>query len=273
MSDGPKCCICLDDFTNPVSVPCGHCFCLSCIGEYWRVQGACQCPLCKACFSTRPQLRTLETDFSSCDGNVCAENQLQTRPDPPQTPDQSPVPLRAGEVSCDLCPVQCPAVKSCVECLASYCEFHLRPHYQDPAFERHLLVNVVKNLAEPVCRLHGKQLQQFCRTDQTCICAMCARTDHRGHHVISIKREATKKKVQLKRRRTKLQQKIQERLCEVEKLESTTTGQTQSHSKELIKELVEDISELQTRNDELERLLQTEDSLHFLQRFLLTASL
>lgn len=258
MSESPKCCFCLDTFTAPASIPCGHCFCLACIGEYWRVQGECVCPLCKTCFHTRPPLISLDTDVINSDGINCLERSAQ-----------SPVPLRAGEVSCDFCPVPRAAVRSCVQCLASYCHFHLQPHYQDAELGRHLLVGVVKNLEEPVCKLHGRQLERFCRTDQTCICAVCVQTDHRGHRASSIKGEAMRKKVQLKRKSSKLQQTLQERLGELDQLKSTMTPQ----NKELVKELEEDVSELQTRHQEIEQLLQTEDSLHFLQRFLLTTSL
>ncbi|CAL8378512.1 unnamed protein product [Boreogadus saida] len=56
MSGVPDCCICLRGLTRPVSQPCHHAFCLACIGEYWRITGCCQCPLCKALFPTRPDL-------------------------------------------------------------------------------------------------------------------------------------------------------------------------------------------------------------------------
>ncbi|XP_030018110.1 E3 ubiquitin-protein ligase TRIM47-like [Sphaeramia orbicularis] len=256
MADVPKCCICLDEFTNPASLPCGHCFCLSCIGEYFRIHGACQCPLCKTFFPTWPQLKTDQT--------------LHT--------ERASAPLRAGEVTCDFCSAQRRAVKSCLKCLASYCDSHLQPHYQSEELGRHLLISVDKNLEDSVCRLHGRQLGRFCSSDQTCVCVMCAQTDHRGHRIISITKEAAKKKVKLKRKRMKLQQTLQEKLSKIEKLRLSMNlshddqKETQSHHKELIKELEEDISELQMRNDELEQLSHVEDSLHFLQRFLLTAS-
>lgn len=177
MSEPSKCCICLDEFSSPASLPCGHWFCLGCIGEYWRIHGTCQCPLCKAIFPNRPQLNTDQT--------LLAHTQTKT----------ATVPLRAGEVPCDLCPVKLRAVKSCLECMASYCDTHLEPHYRNEDLGRHLLISVTKNLEDSACRLHGKQLNRFCRTDQTCVCAMCAQSEHRGHHIISINREAAKKKV------------------------------------------------------------------------------
>ncbi|XP_070710622.1 E3 ubiquitin-protein ligase TRIM47-like [Pempheris klunzingeri] len=252
MSEPPECCICLDEFSSPASLPCGHCFCLGCIDGYWRIHGAYLCPLCKAFFPTRPQLKTVQS--------------LHARP----PAEDAAVPLKAGEVPCDFCPAKHRAVKSCLQCLASYCATHLEPHYQNEDLGCHLLIGVVKNLEDSVCSVHGKQLNRFCRSDQTCICAMCAQTEHRGHRTISINKEATKKKVKLKRRGTKLQQAIQERLCKVEKIKLSVDLQKHpkeacAQNKELIRQLEEEISELQRKEAELEQLSQTEDNLHFLQ--------
>nr|XP_040038677.1 E3 ubiquitin-protein ligase TRIM47-like [Gasterosteus aculeatus aculeatus] len=261
MSDPPQCCICLEEFARPASLPCGHRFCLSCIGEYWRIHGACRCPLCKAFFPTRPPLNAAQTHGAGV----------------PTEEEEAP-PLKAGEVPCDLCPAKRRAVKSCLACLASYCAAHLEPHYQREDLGRHLLINVVKNLEDPACGLHGKQLQKFCRSDRTCICAMCAQTEHRGHHIVSIHREATKMKVKLKWRKTKLQQAIQERLSEVEKTElsaglvGTGPSEERAPSKELIARLGEEISELRSRSAALDQISRGEDDLRFLQTFLHTSS-
>lgn len=181
MSETPQCCICLDALTSPVSLPCGHRFCLGCIGEYWRIHESFLCPVCKTCFPNRPPL---ETDQTQCDSSAT---------------DVTPLPFKAGEVPCDFCPAKRRAVKCCLQCMASYCAAHLEPHYTHEDFSRHVLLSVVKNLEDSVCRLHGKQLNRFCRSDQTCICAMCEKAEHRGHHIISINREAAKKKVQSSR--------------------------------------------------------------------------
>uniref|UniRef100_A0A668UQ71 RING-type domain-containing protein n=1 Tax=Oreochromis aureus TaxID=47969 RepID=A0A668UQ71_OREAU len=39
------CSICLDVFTDPVSIPCGHNFCKNCITQYWDMNQRCQCPM------------------------------------------------------------------------------------------------------------------------------------------------------------------------------------------------------------------------------------
>uniref|UniRef100_A0A3P8P7U2 Uncharacterized protein n=1 Tax=Astatotilapia calliptera TaxID=8154 RepID=A0A3P8P7U2_ASTCA len=51
------CSICLDVFTDPVSTPCGHNFCKTCISQHWDMSQSCQCPMCKETFYTRPQLK------------------------------------------------------------------------------------------------------------------------------------------------------------------------------------------------------------------------
>ncbi|KAL6118383.1 uncharacterized protein ACO6RY_03192 [Pungitius sinensis] len=50
------CSICLDVFTNPVSIPCGHNFCQGCILGYWRTSPLYQCPMCKKSFHKRPDI-------------------------------------------------------------------------------------------------------------------------------------------------------------------------------------------------------------------------
>uniref|UniRef100_A0A3Q3QE43 Uncharacterized protein n=1 Tax=Monopterus albus TaxID=43700 RepID=A0A3Q3QE43_MONAL len=50
------CSICLDVFTNPVSIPCGHNFCQSCIVGYWKTSSLYQCPMCKKTFHKRPDI-------------------------------------------------------------------------------------------------------------------------------------------------------------------------------------------------------------------------
>lgn len=63
------CSICLEVFNNPVSTPCGHSFCQTCISSYWDGKtgggggGAknYQCPLCKESFRKRPELHINRT--------------------------------------------------------------------------------------------------------------------------------------------------------------------------------------------------------------------
>uniref|UniRef100_A0A3Q4HML9 RING-type domain-containing protein n=1 Tax=Neolamprologus brichardi TaxID=32507 RepID=A0A3Q4HML9_NEOBR len=50
------CSICLEVFNKPVTTPCGHSFCQTCISSYWDGNSTkmYQCPLCKESFLKRP---------------------------------------------------------------------------------------------------------------------------------------------------------------------------------------------------------------------------
>uniref|UniRef100_A0A8D0A4R8 Uncharacterized protein n=1 Tax=Sander lucioperca TaxID=283035 RepID=A0A8D0A4R8_SANLU len=51
------CSICLDVFTDPVTIPCGHNFCKTCITELWDIDLPYQCPNCREVFNTKPELK------------------------------------------------------------------------------------------------------------------------------------------------------------------------------------------------------------------------
>uniref|UniRef100_UPI0037E92466 bloodthirsty-related gene family, member 2 n=1 Tax=Semicossyphus pulcher TaxID=241346 RepID=UPI0037E92466 len=50
------CSLCRDIFTSPVTIPCGHSFCLSCLCKYWARHQSQYCPHCKRVFADRPDL-------------------------------------------------------------------------------------------------------------------------------------------------------------------------------------------------------------------------
>uniref|UniRef100_A0A672R8U8 Zinc-binding protein A33-like n=1 Tax=Sinocyclocheilus grahami TaxID=75366 RepID=A0A672R8U8_SINGR len=61
-SSGPlneelQCAICLDVFNDPVTTPCGHNFCRTCLNKCWKTNPGCFCPICNEKFSKRPHLK------------------------------------------------------------------------------------------------------------------------------------------------------------------------------------------------------------------------
>lgn len=85
------------------------------------------------------------------------------------------------------------AVKSCLVCLTSYCEEHLKSH--SARFTKHKLMDPVANMEDRMCPKHQRLLELFCKKEQTCVCVLCTETDHRAHYTVPVEREWTEKKV------------------------------------------------------------------------------
>ncbi|XP_045928628.1 E3 ubiquitin-protein ligase TRIM21-like [Micropterus dolomieu] len=291
------CCICLDVFTDPVTIPCGHNFCKNCITEHWNVNVAWKCPMCKEVFTTRPELH-INTFISEMVAQF-RQSALQEACSSSSSEKQVSKP---GDVPCDVCTgTKLKALKSCLVCLVSYCETHLEPHLTASGLKRHQLIDPVENLEGRMCTKHDKPLELFCKTDQTCVCMLCTVLDHKMHNTVPLKEGYEGKKAELE---AEIQQMIQKRRLKIEEIkqsvglseedadreiaegveiftslkESVDRGlkelidtieekqrTTEQQAEGFIKELEQDISELIKRRTEVEQLSRSEDHLHLLQ--------
>ncbi|XP_078127894.1 E3 ubiquitin-protein ligase TRIM21-like [Sander vitreus] len=293
------CSICLDVFTDPVAIPCGHNFCKSCITDHWNISDRCQCPLCKEAFTTRPDLR-VNTFISE----MVAQFRQSAQQKASSSSSEQQV-SKPGEVPCDVCTgTKLKALKSCLVCLVSYCETHLEPHLTMSGLKRHQLIVPVENLEGRMCTKHDKPLELFCKPDQTCVCMLCTVLDHKMHDVVPLKEEYERKKVELGKTEAEIQQMIQKRRLKIQEvkhslnlseedadreiaegvqvftslMESVERGlnelintikekqkTTEKQAEAFIKELEQEISELMKRSTEVEQVLRSEDHLHLLQ--------
>ncbi|KAL4009632.1 hypothetical protein ACER0C_003484 [Sarotherodon galilaeus] len=295
------CPICQDVFTDPVSTPCGHNFCKTCISQHWDMNVMCQCPMCKETFYTRPQLR-VNTFISEMVAQFRREAQQKASSSSSEQQAAKP-----GEVPCDFCTgTRLKALKSCLVCQTSYCQIHLEPHLTKEALKRHQLIDAVGNLEGKMCTKHDKFLELFCKTDQTCVCMLCSVLDHKNHEFVPLREEYEGKKAELEKTEAEIQQIIQKRRLKIQEItESVKMSKdaadrqkaegvqvftalmesverrlkelikeiedkqetTEKQAEGLIKDLEQEISEMMERSSEVEQLSRSEDHLHFLQSF------
>lgn len=96
--------------------------------------------------------------------------------------------LPPEDVPCDSClDSPCRAMKTCLTCLVSYCEAHLRPHLLNTKFQKHRLVEPLHDTNCRVCEVHRLPFLRFCMKDSCCVCPECEKQQHKGHPSVSMK--------------------------------------------------------------------------------------
>ncbi|XP_073479392.1 E3 ubiquitin-protein ligase TRIM39-like [Aquarana catesbeiana] len=214
-----ECSICLNIYTDPITLKCGHNFCRVCITRVLDVHGGSggySCPECKEKFQNRPALQRNKTLRN------IVENFLSVQPDQEES-----------GVFCTHCvdsPV--PAIRSCLHCEVSLCDKHLRVHKKSP---EHILTDPTFSMEIRKCSVHKKILEYYCTDDDTCVCVSCCLIGkHTGHEMESLDEASEKKKETLRNvlqklltRREEMEERVQSLQEHRRKVEEEAAGDTE----------------------------------------------
>ncbi|KAK0132404.1 E3 ubiquitin-protein ligase TRIM39 [Merluccius polli] len=264
------CSICLQIFSHPTTLPCGHNFCKDCITTYWAkaIPSGFSCPVCTKLFDRQPDVpvNTLLSEFAS---------QFKIKP-----------------------------VEVESTCGIYNNETHSKPHQKVPEWRTHKLMDPVVKLGKRTCEKHGNVLEIFCKSDQACICIECLQTDHKAHVTVPLESMCEELKIQLAGKKAEVQRMIQERRQDIGQIKASVdenntavemgiadaaeifmaivssaqrrqaeavgllkSRKRAADQKEVIAKAQQEISVLQVKDGELEELLRMGDNLRLFQRF------
>ncbi|XP_060917562.1 E3 ubiquitin/ISG15 ligase TRIM25-like [Labrus mixtus] len=296
------CSLCLDLLKVPVTTSCGHSYCMKCIKSHWDTEDekrVYSCPQCRHVFTPRPVLlkNTMLADLVE---ELTEKTGRQAAP-------ADHCYAGSEDVACDVCTGRkLKAQKSCLQCLASYCAKHLRPHFEVPPLKKHELVEPSKKLQENVCSRHDEVMKIFCRTDQESICYLCLMDQHKGHDTVPAAAERSERQREVEVSRQNVQETIKFRKKDLKLLQrevaviNGSADKAVEHSEKIFTELIrlmekrrsdvkqhvrsqqqtevsrvrelqekleQEITELKRRDAELEKLSQTQDHNQFLHDY------
>ncbi|XP_048109651.1 E3 ubiquitin/ISG15 ligase TRIM25-like isoform X1 [Alosa alosa] len=287
-----QCPICLELLKDPVTIPCGHSYCMECITKGWDIddeKGVYGCPQCRQTFNPRPVLGK---------NPILANMVAKLKTHGLQSIQSDGGFAEPGDVDCTVCiGRKRKADLTCLECLDSYCATHLCRHEELFLGKKHKMVKAVVDIQARVCSQHNKPLEVFCQTDEECVCVECITEKHQGHDVLSparaqehekrimelsLQSEISKRESELNKLTenveplksfaqaavehsdsvfTELQAFIEQKRVEVAEMIRTQKEAELSRAEQLQEEL----NVLKKRAADMAQLASTEDYIHFLQ--------
>lgn len=237
-----QCPVCLELLQHPVVFPCSHVLCHSPCAERLFDHGFVRCPVCRensfVCggVDSLPRVKSLENIIDYC-RRPPAPAVIVTSSDI----DEEAACITDDDIACQLwvdhCCVSClhvaatgetwqvrrccgdrcdaephrKAIKSCVNCSASYCQRCLRlSHPNREPFSSHQLVqpgqyrDTEGGQEQLLCPRHGARVNVYCSDCRTLGCLLCADDSHMhpNHHILSLAEAGSSFKVRVTEQKT-----------------------------------------------------------------------
>ncbi|KAM9856144.1 E3 ubiquitin/ISG15 ligase TRIM25 [Aulostomus maculatus] len=176
-----SCAICLQLYSDPVVLPCGHNYCRACILKTADTVEKNMPPRCPECREEFQGMETLQKNFKLCsiiEGYIATSSLMDKQKQAPQM---------VVDVLCDQCiDEHSVAVKTCLKCEVSLCSRHLQRHHEKESFRNHTLSDPLNELGGQSCEIHKRLLRYFCSSDMTLLCAGCLMEGfHQNHDVLT----------------------------------------------------------------------------------------
>ncbi|KAK1163858.1 tripartite motif-containing protein 65-like isoform X2 [Acipenser oxyrinchus oxyrinchus] len=135
--DNLDCAICLDLYKTPVTIPCGHNFCMNCISEHWdkdiKEEKESSCPQCRRSFPSRPELKK-NIDLSDLVDKKRKEDSVKSLGPPSVSRAAAGLCSRHGKAMELYCEVDKMCI--CCACIIKECSTHKKVLVEDERKDR-----------------------------------------------------------------------------------------------------------------------------------------
>ncbi|XP_055046343.2 tripartite motif-containing protein 16-like protein [Misgurnus anguillicaudatus] len=264
-----SCSVCLQLLNDPVTIPCGHNYCMICISKYWNQddqKGVHSCPQCRKSFSPRPDLNK-NTVIAGM-----VEKLKKTRKAIPAHSHPGPGDTGKKHKAINLA------------CQNSDGQNNFEQHEEFNSGKRHKVTDDgTGQLQQMICPQHG-QILDINSTDQHGVCHLCKLKETQKKYqqkiqmrqkqiqelracVESHKRSAQTAVEDCEIMFTELISSIEKSRSEVSQLIRDQENAAVSQTEGLLDQLEKEIDDLRRRDDELEELSNTNYDINFLQKF------
>ncbi|KAK1163694.1 E3 ubiquitin-protein ligase RNF135-like [Acipenser oxyrinchus oxyrinchus] len=186
-----ECLICMQLFTDPTTIRCGHSYCMECIKTFRQSKpnkyNKYSCPLCQDPLGKEPELKK----------NIAMCALVEKTAEPKQLPNPTASEDGTHDSQCEICNTD-RATATCLTSSMPYCPKHVKTHSENQHLKSHKLASALKPCMK-ACSKHRNVTESVCETDGGYLCVDCVAA-HPACSYSSVQGEFDKKKETLKRK-------------------------------------------------------------------------
>ncbi|RXN23853.1 E3 ubiquitin ISG15 ligase TRIM25-like protein [Labeo rohita] len=182
--------------------------------------------------------------------------------------------LAGSAVPCDRCTEPKAAVKTCLVCMASFCETHLKPHNMQEKLRSHELIAPTSDLSQKICPEHKYLQEFFCRSCQMYVCWLCTSNQHKGHESVSTQAERNEKQRSSETVQdeadtvlSELQESVQRMLEMLQDVMVSTAQEKLNEAQDVVTKLEAEVKQLKKKDGELKEIINCQDNIYFLKTY------
>lgn len=187
------CSVCLETLKEPITLTCGHSYCLGCIENHWDKEddkGQYSCPQCRQLFAPRP---------SVAKNNLLAQAMEKLRTNSLRQSSMAGIYSAEAANPSTMVGIYSAEAANQSTMVGIYSAEPAAPVYldvlPDSGPRKGSVYPKLPSVEPRLCPQHKQPLDLFCHEDKECVCVMCCQEGHTGHRVVGPQEERRERQV------------------------------------------------------------------------------